>query len=161
MRYEDMINGLAEEMLEKIAEDVEQEELEKESSLAGIAKRTGQLLTGSKAKSLKGAVNRAGNIMTKAENAGDVAKFYKAQDLQGAATKALKKERMAVAGARTAVGVGAGAGIAALQKQKVQEKAAGYFEEAEFLKQAAEEAYNEALMMQDAAVALFNRMEEE
>lgn len=182
MKYEEMITGLAEEMLEKIAceaEEVEVEETEVEMTEEEIEQLAAEIeaeemqkeagvvsrLMGSKGKleGLQKAYYGAtkGLNVAKGEANNAMAKHYASK--RKAVRNAINAEKKAVRNTRIGAGVaaaGAGVGAMALNKKRVQEKAASYFEEAEFLKQAAEEAYNEALMMQDAAIRLFNNMEE-
>ena len=210
MRYEDMINGLAEEMLEKIANEIEEEEVEVEEfeteefegeeveaeefeveeeefdeeeleslaeemfleELEKVAYGVEEELEKEAGVNFEKVRAAAGKAVDKVapksfKNAKANKELVEATlgnvSPHNPAVKAYKKEKAKLIGkavAGTAGVAGAGAGAVALRKRKAQEKAAAYFEEAEFLKQAAEEAYNEALMMQDAAVALFNRMED-
>lgn len=141
----------------------EEEDLEKE---AGVVSR----LMGSKEKlhGLKAAYGQAtkGMNVAKGQLSNDMAKHY--ANKRGAIRNAIKAEKKAVRNTRIGVGAAAagtaamGAGAAnMLLKNKAQEKAASYYEEAEFLKQAAEEAYNEAILMQEAAAVLYNNFEDE
>ena len=204
MKYEDIINGLAEEMLEKIASEIDEEEvveevaseeveelteeeieqlaeemymeelqklaeaeeetelekeaeaeeeaeLEKEANLKGIKTAIKGAATKVAPKGFKNA--KANKEMAEAALGG-------ALNPHNPALKKYKKEKAKLVAGAGATAAGT-AGAIAYGRKKVQEKAASYFEEAEFLKQAAEEAYQEAIMMQDAAVKLYNRMEEE
>lgn len=214
MNYEDMINGLAEEMLEKIANEIDEEEAFEESVMEEVEELTEEEIeqlaeemymeelqklagyeeveeyeelekeAGLSRSHVKALSNKAVNEFKKSKagqkimNSEAVRGYNTAKinkelvekalggkvDANNPALKKYKKERnkliAGAAGVGTA-GVAAGAGAVAYGRKKVQEKAASYFEEAEFLKQAAEEAYQEAIMMQDAAVQLYNRMEEE
>lgn len=153
--------GLVEEEMEVEASE-EEEDLEKE---AGVVSR----LMGSKAKlgGLKAAYGQAtkGMNVAKGQLSNDMAKHY--ANKRGAIRNAIKAEQKAVRNTRIGVGAAAagtaaaGAGAANMLKNKAQEKAASYYNEAEFLKQAAEEAYNEALLMQEAAAVLYNNFEDE
>ena len=74
--------------------------------------------------------------------------------------KAAIIRRLKQAGMYGAIGgAGAGAGMAAMHYGR-QNKAAAYFNEAQFLKQAAEESYLEAQAMEDAAILAYNVMNE-
>ena len=155
---EEVLAEMTEEEIEQLAAEIEAEEMQKE---AGVVSR----LMGSKGKleGLQKAYYGAtkGLNVAKGEANNAMAKHYASK--RKAVRNAINAEKKAVRNTRIGAGVaaaGAGAGAMALNKKRVQEKAASYFEEAEFLKQAAEEAYNEALMMQDAAIRLFNNMEE-
>lgn len=174
---EEEIEQLAEELygeaLAKTAAEYTEEEMEVEASEeeedlekeAGVVSR----LMGSKEKlhGLKAAYGQAtkGMNVAKGQLSNDMAKHYATK--RGAIRNAIKAEQKAVRNTRIGVGAAAagtaaiGAGAANMLKNKAQEKAASYYEEAEFLKQAAEEAYNEAILMQEAAAVLYNNFEDE
>lgn len=141
-------------------EAFEEEDLEKE---AGVVSR----LMGTKAKKLGEMAARSQNRMNKAVSSGNVAGYLKSKGAHQQISNALNAEKKAVRNTRIGVGTAAvgtaaiGAGAANMLKNKAQEKAASYYEEAEFLKQAAEEAYNEAILMQEAAAVLYNNFEDE
>lgn len=149
--YNDAIENLASEMLDKIAEELDYE--------AGMERTAGIKMPHFGRKDAAGKNNFEG------ASAG-IGKFIKGKSpqkaVEGFANLSRGKKLMAV-GAPLAVGGVAGAGIGHMHRKKInangQEKAAEYFEEAEIYKQAAEEAYQEALEMEAQAIDMFNYFE--
>lgn len=151
--YDEAIQNLAYDMLDKIAEELDYE--------AGMERTAGIKMPrfGRKDGPASGKNNFEG------ASAG-IGKFIKGKSpqkmVEGFANLSTGKKLMAV-GAPIAVGGVAGAGIGHMHRKKInangQEKAAAYFEEAEIYKQAAEEAYQEALEMEVQALDMFNYFE--
>ena len=147
--YEDAVQDLASDMLDKIAEEIEYED--------GMERTAGIRFFGERG---------SGKNDKKGASAG-IKKFIKGISPQNAVKKFndlnTPGKFMAVGiPAAGAVGV-AGLGIAHANRRRLnangQEKAAAYFEEAEIYKEAAEEAYDEALAMEEAALNLYDYFE--
>lgn len=157
MRYEydDAIQNLASEMLDKIATELEYEDgMERTASLFGKSKKgfgrggrnfrkassgIGRFIPG---KTPQTRVQRFAN-MTVGDAAKNVRRF------------ATSKPMIGVAG--TGVGYQVGKKI----NSNGQEKAAEYFEQAEMYKQAAEEVYEEALALEAQAIDMYDYFDEE
>lgn len=153
--YEDAVQNLASDMLDKIAEEIEYED-----GMERIASKNGSFY--GKWEDFMGEKG-SGKADFKGASAGIGKK------VSGASPQ--RKVRLSKNGKRLlkgATGVGAiglaGLGISHVARRRLnangQEKAAAYFEEAEIYKEAAEEAYDEALAMEEAALNLYDYFEE-
>lgn len=163
--YEDAVQDLASDMLDKIAEEIEYEDGMERT--AGIFRRKSPKKPDYVAnpEAFLGEMG-SGKNDKKGASAG-IRKFIKGVSPQNAVKKFNNLNTpgkfMAVGiPAAGAVGV-AGLGIAHANRRRLnangQEKAAAYFEEAEIYKEAAEEAYDEALAMEEAALNLYDYFE--
>ena len=172
--YDDMVQDLASDMLDKIAEEIEYEDGFERT--AGIREIPGRIRTavkdrvtdtyrGDRITKLKmdDFGPAAGSNTKKGASAG-IRKFKEGISPQNAIAKVkgLSVPKKMVAAGGVGVGV-AGLGYGHMKRNRInskgQEKAAEYFEEAEIYKQAAEEAYEEALAMEEAALNLYDYFE--
>ena len=141
--YEDAVQDLASDMLDKIAEEIEYEDgMERTAGIKFFGER------GSGKNNFKGASAGVGKKVSPISVAKKVPAFA----------------RQHWKGLTGAAGMGvAGLGIGHVARKRLnangQEKAAAYFEEAEIYKEAAEEAYDEALAMEEAALNLYDYFE--
>ena len=142
IRYEDLVEKVAQEILEGSFEEEVLAEEDFDPVLEKVAAR------------IKGI------------NVQDLQFLSKIDGAEGKAARKLlnnaKAKRVAAIAAPLAA-AGAGVGALALAKKRKQdqdiaEKAAAYYEEAQMLKQAAQEAFNEAQLYEDAAIEVLAEM---
>ena len=152
--YDDAIQSLAENMLDKIATELDYEdEMERTALTLNAGKVKEKLFGGGKGNNFDKASSGIRSFIQGKSPQKKVQGF--ANMTVGDAAKNVRR----FATSKPMIGV-AGTGVGYQVGKKInangQEKAAEYFEQAEMYKQAAEEAYQEALAMEAEAIDMFN-----
>ena len=137
MKYEELISGISQELFEKIASDVAEEEVEKEAAAdqcGGNPCPTSTLAA--KLKDVKGSSIALTGSASGKKCFPQIKGDKKTEDKVPKANISKTAEELAI--------------------EEFVEKVASYHEEGQTIKQAAEEIYNEAQLIEDAVLSLYS-----